>query len=121
MRFLLDQGLPRSAARLLSARGHETVHAGDIGDSDAADSVLLARALADHRIIVTLDADFHAILALSGAIQPSVIRVRVEGLKGPGVCDLIVRIASQCAEELSSGAVVSAGARTIRVRRLPIG
>ncbi len=67
MKFLLDQGLPRSAATLLTARGHETVHAGDIGPADAADSVLLAKALADECTVVTLDADFHALMALSGS------------------------------------------------------
>ena len=44
MKLLLDQGLPRSAAALLCQL---------------------------RRVVVTLDADFHTLLALSGAASPS--------------------------------------------------
>jgi predicted nuclease of predicted toxin-antitoxin system len=39
MKLLLDQGLPRSAAVLLTRAGHDTVHVGDIGLGEADDGV----------------------------------------------------------------------------------
>lgn len=120
MKFLLDQGLARSAAALLSGRGHETVHVADVEAPDALDPAILSRAAADGRVVVTLDADFHAIIALSGATGPSVVRIRIEGLKGPTVCDLLVLVATRCAEDLAAGALVSVDVHGIRVRTLPI-
>ncbi len=81
MKLLLDQGLPRSTAHLLSVAGVDTAHVGEIGMSTAEDSAILAQGQAENRVVVTLDADFHTLLALSGAVSPSVIRLRLEGLK----------------------------------------
>lgn len=121
MKFLLDQGLPRSAASLLTARGHETVHAGDVAPGDAPDASLLSLAAASDRVMVTLDADFHALMALSGAAHPSVIRIRIEGLRGPAVSDLVAQVAARCYDDLNAGSLVSVDESSIRLRRLPIG
>lgn len=121
MRLLLDQGLPRSAAALLSERGFDTVHAGDIGLASAADAQILDQARINGRTIVTLDADFHALVALAGASGPSVVRIREEGLKGLDLAELVVATLSLCREDLELGAVVTVRGRSVRVRRLPVG
>ena len=121
MKLLLDQGLPRSAAALLSDRGFDTVHAGDIGLAAAADAAILDRARIDGRTIVTLDADFHALVALAGAAGPSVIRIREEGLKGPDLAALVVETVDLCRDDLDFGAVVTVRGGSVRVRRLPVG
>ncbi len=77
MRLLLDQGLPRSAVEILSQSGVETVHVGDIGLASADDLAIIDYAEQHGQVVVTLDADFHAHLAISGAAKPSVIRIRV--------------------------------------------
>ena len=75
MRLILDQGVPRDAASLLRKLGYECTHVGEPGMSRAADQEILAWAAGENATVVTLDADFHAILAVSRATGPSVIRL----------------------------------------------
>jgi predicted nuclease of predicted toxin-antitoxin system len=67
VKLLLDQGLPRAAAAELAALGWDV---GEIGMAAATDQEILRRALAEQRAVVTLDADFHTILALENAPAP---------------------------------------------------
>ena len=120
MKLLLDQGLPRSAAPLLSQRGVDTIHVGEIGMAMAADAEILAHGRAEQRVVVTLDADFHALLALSGATSPSVVRIRLEGLKADSLIAVLERVLHEWGEELELGAVVTVDHRRIRMRRLPL-
>ena len=120
MKLLLDQGLPRSTAELLRQKGMDAVHTGERGLSVASDDAILAAGRAQGRTVITLDSDFHNILALSGESGPSVIRVRWEGLRGPEMAKLIVQVLELCPDELESGAAVSVRRDGIRVRRLPM-
>ncbi|MBI4479642.1 MAG: DUF5615 family PIN-like protein [Acidobacteria bacterium] len=118
--LLLDQGLPRSTTFYLRKMGIEAVHAGEIGLSTAEDRILLEHALDRRLIVVTLDADFHRQLALAGATGPSVIRVRIEGLRGSELAELVKGTLRDCAEDLKQGAAVSVSENGIRLRRLPL-
>jgi predicted nuclease of predicted toxin-antitoxin system len=120
MKLLLDQGMPRTSAALLRRSGFDAVHTSEIEMAEALDDEILRRALAEDRTIVTLDADFHAHLALSAAMKPSVIRVRIEGLQAEALVRLLKRVLEQCGGDLEAGAVVSVKETRIRVRRLPI-
>jgi predicted nuclease of predicted toxin-antitoxin system len=72
-------------------------------------------------IVVTLDADFHMLLAMSGANGPSVIRIRIEGLRAEALATLLVDVLKICGDELTNGAVVSVTQNSkVRVRNLPI-
>ncbi len=120
MKLLLDQGTPRSAAERLRQAGTDAIHVGDIGHAEADDAAILQLARDQGRAIVTLDADFHALLALGGATSPSVIRIRVEGLKGDELAALVTTVLGQCTAELGDGAAVTVQANRIRLRRLPL-
>ncbi len=74
----------------------------------------------EDRVVVTLDADFHSILAMSSAVSPSVIRLRIEGVRASDLAGLVLRILQACTPELESGAAVSADGRRIRIKRLPL-
>jgi predicted nuclease of predicted toxin-antitoxin system len=120
MKLLLDQGLPRSTSALLRAAGIDAIHTAEVGLATAEDAVILERARADHRIVVTLDADFHTLLALSGANDPSVIRIRIEGLKAERLTQLLLQVLPQCQQDLEAGAVASVEVHRVRMRRLPL-
>lgn len=81
MKLLLDQGLPRSTVLHLRNQQIEAVHVGDRGLARATDSKILDVGRQEGMVVVTLDADFHALLTLSGVAGPSVIRIRIEGLR----------------------------------------
>ena len=120
MNLLLDQGLPRSAAGLLVADGHDVIHAGDAGLAAASDAQILSAARDQRRTVVTLDADFHAILAKTGAVDPSVIWIRIEGLQAAAMVTLLKNVMLHCASDLNRGALVTVYPSRIRVRHLPV-
>jgi predicted nuclease of predicted toxin-antitoxin system len=120
LQLLLDQGLPRSTVAHLAALGIFAEHVGDLGMAAATDQMILDEAQRKQARVVTLDADFHALLALSGAKEPSVIRIRIEGLKGDRLAQLLAQVTGLAAAELAAGAAVSVTLRGIRIRLLPI-
>lgn len=120
-RVLLDQGLPRRAASLLRESGWDAVHVGELGLACSPDEEILDRARRERRICITLDADFHALLVATGRNRPSVLRIRIEGLRAEGVAGVVRTVWRKVGSDLESGAIASVTQKSIRVRRLPIG
>ena len=120
MKLLLDQGTPRSAATILSRAGFDAVYTGEIGLAEAKDSEIIRPANLEDRVVVTLDADFHAQLALTQSQKPSIIGIRIEGLRAEEFSALLQNVLNQCADDLRAGAMISVYDFQIRVRRLPI-
>lgn len=79
-----------------------------------------SRAAQGHTV-VTLDADFHALLAVSGVSLSSVVRLRIEGLKGSETAVLLVRVWECAGSALTRGAIATVTPGSIRIRELPIG
>ena len=119
-KILLDQGLPRLAASLLRDEGWDVLHTGDIGLSRSTDRQILEFARNEQRVIITLDSDFHTILALTNASTPSVIRIRLEGLRGPDLALLIKRIWPRIEPQVKKGAMVTVTESGIRIRNIPV-
>ena len=120
-RLLLDQGLPREAAEILRANAWDALHVGEIGMGAASDGRILEVAVTDRRVVVTLDSDFHALVAVAGSREPSVIRIRREGLRGPELARLVMQIVTTTEHALIAGAFVSVTEKSVRMHRLPIG
>jgi predicted nuclease of predicted toxin-antitoxin system len=105
---------------LLSEAGIDTIHVAEIGLSAADDTDILQRARDDERVVVTLDADFHALLALSAATSPSVIRIRIERLRAQALTNLLLTVIGEIADDLEQGVVVTVEPSRVRLRRLPL-
>ncbi|HEY3936800.1 MAG TPA: DUF5615 family PIN-like protein [Bryobacteraceae bacterium] len=121
VRLVLDQGIPRDAAVRLRGIGFECSHVGEIGMSRAADDEILAYALGRNAIVVTLDADFHTILAVSGASGPSVIRLRMQSLGASEVVKPVQTVLAGFESDLKHGSLVTVKAHKTTCHRLPIG
>lgn len=120
IRLLLDQGAPYRAARLLSDRGIDTLHVGDLGLSEARDETILERARELDRIVCTFDGDYHALMALSSAVSPSVIFLRIARLNHLKFADLIESVCRQLSAELEAPVLVTVTARGVRLHGLPV-
>lgn len=121
MKVLLDQNLSAGAAGILRGDGLDVVHAREVGLATAEDTEILSWCREQGRIAITLDADFHAYLALSDARSPSVIRIRIEGLRDAELAVLIHRVLNLLAEDLLRGVAVTVTPSSIRLRTLPLG
>lgn len=120
IRLLLDQGLPRTTGKLLSTAAWDVIHVGDIGLGRATDQQILDYAKSDNRVCVTLDADFHALLAIADASGPSVIRLRKEGLHASALAGLLMTVWPHIETHVIDGAMITITEKSIRVRGLPI-
>ena len=120
MKLLLDQGLPLSSKLLLRAPGMECVHVASINLSRSSDHEILETARREQFVIVTLDADFHSLLAVSGAVAPSVIRIRIEVLRAEPLAALVQKLIADHWDSLEKGALLTVGPGRTAVHYLPI-
>jgi len=107
-------------AGLLREAGWDVVHVSALGMSRSPDSRILEFARTENRVVVTLDADFHRLLALSGDRTPSVVRVRVEGLTARPLAALLTGAVGRAQSALAAGAMVTVTSATVRIRTLPL-
>ena len=120
MRAFLDQGLPYSSVIYLREAGCEAIHTVDVGMERATDRAIIDYARSENRFCVTLDSDFHSIIALANESSPSVVRIRQEGLSGQQLAKLLLRIYPEIEADIVMGTFVTVTDKSIRVRRLPI-
>jgi len=121
VRFLIDNALPPLLAELLVRAGHDSSHGTAYGIQAASDHVILARALAEDRIVVSADTDFGAILANQEANRPSFIPFRDPNLRVASDYAAVLLPALAVLEpELIGGCVAVFRNGRLRVRRLPL-
>ena len=82
---------------------------------------ILSWAREQRATVVTLDADFHAMLAVSGDAEPSVIRLRLEGLCAKAAVAVIEKVLERYGNDLARGCLITVKTRKTTCHRLPVG
>jgi len=77
MRFLFDVGVGRASEAAVTAAGHDVASMLDL-DPDADDLTILGRAVAEDRVLVTVDIDFGEMVARRHLRHRGVVVLRME-------------------------------------------
>ena len=77
LKLYLDQMLRLDVAQALGNEGHDVMRASEVGQARADDYEILQKAIAENRILVTLDEDFGDWVILPLSKHPGVIRLKV--------------------------------------------
>ncbi|WP_426993515.1 DUF5615 family PIN-like protein [Methylomonas sp. CM2] len=120
MKILLDMNLSPAWTSVLNEAGFEAFHWSTVGPADAPDAELFNWARENAVVVFTHDLDFGALLALTGAVAPSVFQIRTQDISpkvlGPRAVELLNRFNA----ELDNGALIVADELRERVRLLPL-
>jgi len=121
LELVLDQGMPVDAVFLFRELGYECLHVSDLGMQKAEDEEILSLARDRRYVLLTLDADFHALVAVRGLSLPSVVRLRREGCRAEVVVRILGPVLERYRVELGKGALISVKERRATCHLLPVG
>src|SRR4051812_15263009 len=111
--------MPAGAAALFLALGCECVHSSDLNMQRAADEEILRLSDARQSVIITLDSDFHTIIAVNSLTTPSVVRLRREGCRAEALVEILHPVLVSHSAEILAGTVISVQDRRVACHRLP--
>ena len=120
MKFLVDMPLSPAVARWLEQKGHDAVHAYNIGLSCASDDEVIDKARREGRVVVTADLDFPRLLALSGAKRPGLILFRGGDHSEKQIVELMGKVMAAIPDHEFSSSIIVVDKKRIRRRHLPI-
>lgn len=120
MKFLVDMPMSPRTAAWLNDRGHDAIHASSLGLERAPDRELLNRAAAEGRMVITADADFPHLLALSHGTAPGVILFRGGDYTQQQVEELLARVLDRLPEDVLARSICVVDRKGVRHRRLPL-
>jgi predicted nuclease of predicted toxin-antitoxin system len=121
VKFLVDMPLPPALALWLRGQGHDATHALDLGLARAPDVEIIARAATDKCTVITADLNYPRLLALSHAIEPSLILFRGANWAEATVIERMADILRTLDAEEIARSILVVDPERIRRRRLPIG
>ncbi len=95
-KLYVDQMFGTEVAEALRSEGHDVVRAFEVAQSRADDAEILQKAIADNRILITLDEHFGDWVILPLSSHPGVIRIKVHPTTSKNVLALLVPFLSDC-------------------------
>ena len=120
MKFLADMGISPRTVLWLRFQGHEAIRLNEERLERLPDSAVMAKAISEGRILLTMDLGFGALLAMSQEQFPSIILFRLSNETSENVNERLAVVLELFQEDLESGAIISVNDETIRMRRLPL-
>jgi predicted nuclease of predicted toxin-antitoxin system len=120
VRILIDMNLTPLWVEFFAAHDVESVHWSTVGNPKAADQEIMDYARRAGFVVFTHDLDFGNILAVTHALGPSVIQVRVEDPVPASIGEAVIAALSEQTVHLTRGALVTVDLDKRRTRILPI-
>ena len=120
MRILADMPISPRTVEFLKELGHEVTHAAELSMALSPDEDIVEFAKSQGLVILTEDLDFAAILAVTRAIEPGVIILRVGNWKREQIEQRLAQALDELNDVTLYNSIVMIERNRIRVRRLPI-
>ncbi|WP_295672705.1 DUF5615 family PIN-like protein [uncultured Mucilaginibacter sp.] len=120
MRFLLDMGIAQSVALWLNSQGHNAVHLNDENLYHLPDTLIIEKAIAENRIILTSDMDFGHLLAFNQSQMVSVIQFRTSVFTLENIRTKLEHLFETFSNQLEGNFIITIEDSRIRHRKLPI-
>jgi predicted nuclease of predicted toxin-antitoxin system len=117
-RLVLDENLPLGLVPELGRRGVDAIHVSATKLKSAPGQSILEAAIAENRIVVTLDRGLLSILATTGPLSPSVILLRMQQYNPRNIAAIVEAVLEQTGDFHAGGAAVTVTKRGIRARTL---
>ena len=89
-KLFLDQMFHLDVAKALVQEGYDVLRADETGDARSDDQQILDRAIAENRILVTLDEHFGDWVVLPLSKHPGVLRIKVNPTTSENVLNLLL-------------------------------
>lgn len=114
MKLLVDSSAHGRLSPGLAATGHDVSTVAECWSNDPGDFIILARAFAEGRIVITRDKDFGELAVLRGQPHCGIVRLwDTPAHHQLSVCEAVLK---QYGTELLNGAIVTASPYRIRIR-----
>jgi len=117
LRLYLDQCLRMEVSQALKGEGHDVVRASEVGQARADDAQILNRAIAEDRILVTLDEHFGNWAVLPLKRHPGVIRLKINPANSQNATSLLLPFLRQYSQtDFRNNPVILSSARSRWIR-----
>ncbi|MBY0435758.1 MAG: DUF5615 family PIN-like protein [Cyclobacteriaceae bacterium] len=120
MRFLADMGISMTTVTWLRSQGYDAVHLSEQKLTRLNDELILEKAKAEDRILLTCDLDFGFLLSVSKESAPSTVIFRLEFQTPLNHIHKLKQLINDSMVSLQKGSIVSVDDKRIRIRSLPI-